>query len=452
MLTSQDQGCVPCGALWVARAVEERPNRTAEPGPMSGAGLPRNWAGVPSAGPCVSAPCCARLDSDVRPSSVPEGVLALLRSRDPGQGQGQGQRRAARGVVMRRTWGAARRGRTPRRPRRAWRRPRRCVGARSGCRPVTRRRSSSVRAAEAGEDALAGSTAGELRWPWDPVCVVGLEFAPSRRRTWRCRRRRSRGRRGARALGDRAVETRRPRRTGPVARGAPADRSGCGARTAGRRRSGSRRGTRSPRSTDHQLGRAAADVDDDPTWSASGRSLRRTEEHEGGLLVAGERLCVDAVARSHRAVNSAPLAASRTAEVSTATVASAPCSSIAARKPSRTSRTRATPASLEPAGEVDAVGRRVTTDCLWTSPSSRLLDVGDQQPGRVGADVDGGHAHRPSLVRWSVPAVGLATIIHAAGWSSLVARRAHNPKVAGSNPAPAIENPPLARRVFVSGE
>jgi hypothetical protein len=28
-----------------------------------------------------------------------------------------------------------------------------------------------------------------------------------------------------------------------------------------------------------------------------------------------------------------------------------------------------------------------------------------------------------------------------AGWSSLVARRAHNPKVAGSNPAPAIARP-----------
>ncbi len=28
-----------------------------------------------------------------------------------------------------------------------------------------------------------------------------------------------------------------------------------------------------------------------------------------------------------------------------------------------------------------------------------------------------------------------------AGWSSLVARRAHNPKVAGSNPAPATESP-----------
>ncbi|EDK11728.1 putative ATPase [Haemophilus influenzae PittII] len=27
-----------------------------------------------------------------------------------------------------------------------------------------------------------------------------------------------------------------------------------------------------------------------------------------------------------------------------------------------------------------------------------------------------------------------------AGWSSLVARRAHNPKVVGSNPAPATNN------------
>jgi hypothetical protein len=30
---------------------------------------------------------------------------------------------------------------------------------------------------------------------------------------------------------------------------------------------------------------------------------------------------------------------------------------------------------------------------------------------------------------------------HAAGWSSQVARRAHNPKVAGSNPAPATAGP-----------
>ena len=30
-----------------------------------------------------------------------------------------------------------------------------------------------------------------------------------------------------------------------------------------------------------------------------------------------------------------------------------------------------------------------------------------------------------------------------AGWSSLVARRAHNPKVVGSNPAPAMNKKPL---------
>ena len=31
-------------------------------------------------------------------------------------------------------------------------------------------------------------------------------------------------------------------------------------------------------------------------------------------------------------------------------------------------------------------------------------------------------------------------IPHIAGWSSLVARRAHNPKVVGSNPAPATKS------------
>jgi hypothetical protein len=34
-----------------------------------------------------------------------------------------------------------------------------------------------------------------------------------------------------------------------------------------------------------------------------------------------------------------------------------------------------------------------------------------------------------------------------AGWSSLVARRAHNPKVAGSNPAPAIWSSSSAVRI-----
>ena len=41
----------------------------------------------------------------------------------------------------------------------------------------------------------------------------------------------------------------------------------------------------------------------------------------------------------------------------------------------------------------------------------------------------------------SIPVLGtkLIYIFHSAGWSSLVARRAHNPEVVGSNPAPATK-------------
>ena len=35
-----------------------------------------------------------------------------------------------------------------------------------------------------------------------------------------------------------------------------------------------------------------------------------------------------------------------------------------------------------------------------------------------------------------------------AGWSSLVARRAHNPKVTGSNPVPATKFKPLRLKDF----
>ena len=40
------------------------------------------------------------------------------------------------------------------------------------------------------------------------------------------------------------------------------------------------------------------------------------------------------------------------------------------------------------------------------------------------------------------PGLSLYFLRSIAGWSSLVARRAHNPKVAGSNPAPAISRAP----------
>jgi hypothetical protein len=48
----------------------------------------------------------------------------------------------------------------------------------------------------------------------------------------------------------------------------------------------------------------------------------------------------------------------------------------------------------------------------------------------------GEHLPYKQGVGGSIPST--STIYIVAGWSSLVARRAHNPKVAGSNPAPAI--------------
>src|SRR5258705_9891226 len=46
----------------------------------------------------------------------------------------------------------------------------------------------------------------------------------------------------------------------------------------------------------------------------------------------------------------------------------------------------------------------------------------------------------PYVISWVDTCFGVDTLpLTAAGWSSLVARRAHNPKVAGSNPAPAIK-------------
>src|SRR5436309_4168850 len=48
----------------------------------------------------------------------------------------------------------------------------------------------------------------------------------------------------------------------------------------------------------------------------------------------------------------------------------------------------------------------------------------------------------PRLAFGEAPSESVASTVHAAGWSSLVARRAHNPKVGGSNPPPAtIESP-----------
>ena len=51
-----------------------------------------------------------------------------------------------------------------------------------------------------------------------------------------------------------------------------------------------------------------------------------------------------------------------------------------------------------------------------------------------------------------VPNIGynssaLERVLYIAGWSSSVARRAHNPKAVGSNPAPATKSPLISREI-----
>ena len=51
-----------------------------------------------------------------------------------------------------------------------------------------------------------------------------------------------------------------------------------------------------------------------------------------------------------------------------------------------------------------------------------------------------------------VPNIGynssaLERVLYIAGWSSSVARRAHNPKAVGSNPAPATKSPLISQEI-----
>jgi hypothetical protein len=56
--------------------------------------------------------------------------------------------------------------------------------------------------------------------------------------------------------------------------------------------------------------------------------------------------------------------------------------------------------------------------------------------------------HRESFSNSLDNKYGQVYIVAIAGWSSPVARRAHNPKVAGSNPAPATKPKPLKSNTF----
>ena len=72
-----------------------------------------------------------------------------------------------------------------------------------------------------------------------------------------------------------------------------------------------------------------------------------------------------------------------------------------------------------------------------------------EQFERQRARILGGVGH---LTRLRLHKNGKARSIYDAGWSSLVARRAHNPEVVGSNPTPATSNPNDSQGLLIRRE
>ena len=109
--------------------------------------------------------------------------------------------------------------------------------------------------------------------------------------------------------------------------------------------------------------------------------------------------------------------------------------------PSRVTVERRTSSETPPAGETSATSSRVELVPMSTT-ATRVMG-GDARwirgGGRAGAVHGGSRPGRRFFAR---------TRDSDAGWSSLVARRAHNPKVAGSNPAPAMKKGPGNRGLF----
>ena len=126
---------------------------------------------------------------------------------------------------------------------------------------------------------------------------------------------------------------------------------------------------------DHELGRAAADVDHERPRAVVGVALaRRAEERQPRLLVAGEDVRLEAEARATSSANSPPLAASRTALVSTASPARRRDRRSACRYSSSVANTRSIassprrPSASTPAPSRVTVVRRSSSSV--TRPSS----------------------------------------------------------------------------------
>src|SRR5262245_32273977 len=72
----------------------------------------------------------------------------------------------------------------------------------------------------------------------------------------------------------------------------------------------------------------------------------------------------------------------------------------------------------------------------WDSRVAGIAQLVEHNLAKVGVAGSSPVSRSP---RWTVwQGGGLAKAINVAGWSSLVARRAHNPEVVGSNPTPAM--------------
>ena len=206
---------------------------------------------------------------------------------------------------------------------------------------------------------------------------------------------------------------------------ARAGRCGCGARSCAPRPPAGRRGRRRCVGAHDELGGPPADVDHDGRLRrglTSWRVAHRAEERQLGLLLAGEHLCVQGELARTRSVNSAPLEASRTADVSTARfrLASRTRSIVGAiagergghppeassdSAPAESTRRRAaSPPSGGAVSETSPAGRRPrraggSSWCLCRRPPRALAGIVDwgQTSGRAGAVA--GPARDADLIR-----------------------------------------------------
>ncbi len=223
----------------------------------------------------------------------------------------------------------------------------------------------------------------------------------------------------------------------------------------------------------HVLGAPAADVDHQRGPARRITPRRGAAEGQARLLVAADRAHVEAVALAHlrqelvavgRVAHGAgghrdaALGAVLLREVAIGVEAGQDALDGVAGEPARRVDPLAQPRDVGPAIDLlELVVARV---------------VRHEQTGRVGPEVRDGYPPSMAHRRWnrsSRPgcelggrACGAVAALERAqdrcyidasdaGWSSQVARRAHNPKVAGSNPAPAIHERPAQAGLSAAG-